>query len=149
MRDVIFEATTASLSRITPIVFGDELFQTRLLRIYWNAYGLRREPAPLVANLPLVLGRLAQPLRPNAVPHRKIYVVLTVDEASGGRNCASGHDLGNENNSSAVIAPLFATNVEAEVYLLEIGMKRNWETPKELGVGELEAHKAEVGSSLE
>ena len=83
------------------------------------------------------------------MPHRKIYVVLTVDEASGCRNCASGHDLGNENNSSAVIAPLFATNVEAEVYLLEIGMKRNWETPKELGVGELEAHKAEVGSSLE
>jgi hypothetical protein len=40
MRDVIFEATADSSSRVTPVVFGDELFQTPLLRIRWQTHSL-------------------------------------------------------------------------------------------------------------
>jgi hypothetical protein len=113
MRDVIFDATTGSLTCATPVVFGDELFQTFLLRMRWKANGLGREPAPLVADLPLILGRLIQLVRLNAVRHRKAGIVLPVYQASGCRNCTFRYDLGNEDNSSSFIAAFFATNVQA------------------------------------
>jgi hypothetical protein len=50
---------------------------------------------------------------------------------SGCRNRSSRHNLSDENNSSSIIAAFLATNVEAQVYLLELGVKRNWETPEQ------------------
>jgi hypothetical protein len=113
MRDVIFDATTGSLRRITPVVFGNELFQTPLLRLCRNAYSLSREGAPVIADLPLILGPLVQLFRFNVVPHRKVFIVLPIYQASGCGNCASGHHLGDKGNSSSIIAAFFATNVEA------------------------------------
>ena len=130
MRDVIFDAATGSLSRITPIVFGDELFQTPLLRMRWKVDGLGREPAPLATNLPLILDGHTQIIRLNAVLHRKADIVFPIDQASGCRDGAPGHDLGNEDDSSSIIAAFFATNVEAQVYLVKVGVKRDRETPK-------------------
>jgi hypothetical protein len=127
MRDVIFEATAASSSRVTPVVFGDELFQTPLLRIRWQTYSLSREPAPLVAKLPLILGCPAHTFCLNATPHRKVCIVLPVYDASGSGNCAHRNDLGNKNNSSSIIT-FFAANVESQVYLIKIGVKRDRET---------------------
>ena len=65
------------------------------------------------------------------------------------RNGASRHDLGNENNSSSVFAIVFAANIEAQVYLIEIGVKGNWETSKQLGAAESKAHEADVCFSVE
>jgi hypothetical protein len=149
MRDVIFDAATGSLRRITPIVFGDELFQTPLLRMRWKVDGLGRDPAPLAGNLPLILGCHIQIIRLNAVLHRKAYIVFPIEQAGGGRDGAPGHDLGNEDNSSSIIAAFLATNVEAQVYLVKVGVKRDRETPEELGAAEPKTDQAYVGSSLE
>jgi len=127
MRDVIFDAAAGSLRRITPIVFANELFQTPLWRMRWKVDGLGREPAPLATNLPLILGSHTQIIRLNAVLHRKADIVFPVEQASGGRDGAPGHDLGNEYNSSSIIAAFFATNVEAQVYFVKVGVKRDRE----------------------
>jgi hypothetical protein len=96
----------------------------------WKVDGLGREPAPLATNLPLILGYHTQIIRLNAVLHRKARIVFSVEQASGCRDCAPGHDLGNEDNSSSIIAAFFATNVEAQVYLVKVGVKRDRETPE-------------------
>jgi len=120
MRDVVFDTTTRALSRITPVVFGDELFQTSFPRTCWITHSLSREPAPLIAGLPLILGRSPQLASLNAVFHRKASIVFAVYDACGHRNCESGHNLSDENNSSAILAAIFAANVESQVYLIEI-----------------------------
>jgi len=149
MRDVVFKAPAGSLSRIAPVVFGDELFQAALLRMGWKANRLSKNLAPPVTDSPLIPSRLVQPVCPNSMPHRTAGIVLAVYEASGCRNCASGHNLGDENNSSSVFAALFSPNVEAQVYLIEIGMKRNWEAPKKPGAAESKANEAKVCGSVE
>ena len=106
-------------------MLGDELFQTPLLRMCWNAFNLNGEAAPVIAEFPPVLSRLIHPFHVGAVLHRKVSVVLPVYEASARRNRSPGHDFGNENNPSSILAAFFATNVEAQVYLIEIGMERN------------------------
>ena len=114
VRNVIFDGTAASLSRVTPVVFGDELFQTPLLRIRWQTHSLSREPAPLLAKLPLILGCPTHTFCFNAVPHRKVFIVLPVYDASGGCNCAHRNHLGNKHNSSSIlITTFFAANVES------------------------------------
>lgn len=111
-------------------MFGDELFQTPLLRMCWKSHGLSREAAPLAANSPLILDRLIQLFRLNEMLHRKVSIILSVYQPSGCRDCASGHNLGNENNAPSITAAFFPMNVETHVYLVEIGVKRNWETPE-------------------
>ena len=111
--------------------FGDELLQTSLWRTLRRVNSPSRERAPSVANLPLILSRLPKPSGLSVVPHWKACIVLAVYELSGCRNRSSRHNLSDENNSSSIIAPFLATNVEAQVYLLELGVKRNWETPEQ------------------
>ena len=130
MRDVVFDATTRSLSRIAPVVFGDELFQTPVLRKFGKAYGSGRELAPPVANLPSVLGRIPERFCLEMMLHRETHIVLAVHESGGHRDRVSRHNLRDENDSSSIISVFLATNIEAQVYLIEIGMKRNSETPK-------------------
>ena len=81
--------------------------------------------APPTTKLPLILGGSDRALVLNAVLHRTVSVVLSIYETGGCCNRASGHDLGNENNSSSILAAFFAANIEAQVYLIEIGVKRN------------------------
>ncbi|MFZ0954031.1 MAG: hypothetical protein WAN17_17300 [Candidatus Sulfotelmatobacter sp.] len=149
MRDMIFETATASLGRITPVVFGDVLLQASLLRMLRKACGLSRKLAPLAVDLPPILSRLSRSLRLKVMFHREAGVVLAVQYPGGYGNRAPRHDLRNENNSSSVIATVFAANIEAQVDLIEIGVKWNWETSEEPGSAESKAHEADVGSSVE
>ena len=50
---MIFERTPGSLSRIAPVVLGNELFQPPFLGTCWRARSLSPETAPLIADLPL------------------------------------------------------------------------------------------------
>jgi hypothetical protein len=127
MRYVIFDTLTASLSRITPVVFGDELFQTALWRMCWMADCLRGEPAPLTADLPLILRRFIHSFSFNAVLHRKMYIVFSVHDPSRRCNRTSRDDLGDKDNSSSITPPFSATNVEAKIHFIEIGVKWNCE----------------------
>jgi hypothetical protein len=61
----------------------------------------------------------------------------------------SGHNFGNKNYASSILDAFSATNVEAQVYLIEIRVKRNGATAEYLGATELKTHQAEVGSSLQ
>jgi hypothetical protein len=94
-------------------VFSNELLQSPLLRTLRRAYSPSSEPAPLVADPPLIFSRLSKFLGLNVVPHRKACIVLAVYESGDCRNRSFGNNLGDENNSSSIIAALFATNIEA------------------------------------
>jgi hypothetical protein len=95
------------------------------------------------------LSRLPKLSGLSVVPHWKACIVLAVYELSGCRNRSSRHNLSDENNSPSIIAAFLATNVEAQVYLLELGVKQNWETPEQFSAAEAKAHKADVCSSVE
>jgi hypothetical protein len=76
--DMIFEGTAVALSRITPVVFGNELFHAPLLRMRWKTESLSREAAPMIANPPAIFSGLVQPFRLNVVVHWTISVVLAI-----------------------------------------------------------------------
>jgi hypothetical protein len=142
VRDTVFQAAAISLPGITPVVFGDELFQTSLRRI-------GEELAPLAANFPLIFGHPAACFCLDSVLHREVSVIFPIYEAGGGGDCPSGHDLGNEDNPSAILAAIFAPNVESQVHLLELSMEGNWEIPEELGPAESKTYEADVCFPLE
>jgi hypothetical protein len=146
---MIFETATTPPSRITPVVFRDELLQASLLRMRWKPGGLGGKVAPLAVDLPTILYDFCQFPRLDAVPHREVRIVLAVKNPGGYGNRAPGHDLRDENNSSSIIATVFAANVEAQVDLIEISVKWNGETSEKPGTAESKAHEAEVGSPLE
>jgi hypothetical protein len=58
------------------------------------------------------------------------------------------HDFSDENNPSSILAAVFATDIEAQVYFIEIGMKRNRKTPKQPGAAKPKTHEANICFSL-
>jgi hypothetical protein len=60
-----------------------------------------------------------------------------------------GNNFGNENDAPSVFIALFATDIEAEVYFVEIRMKRDGKGPKEFGATKPKAHEANVCFSEE
>jgi hypothetical protein len=99
---------------------------------------------PVISELPLILNLLFRPIRANVVLHRQAYIVLAIYKASHRRDCLLGYNFGNEHDAPSVLVALFATDVEAEVYLIEIRMKRDLNPPKEFGAAKPEAHEANV-----
>jgi len=83
------------------------------------------------------------------VPHRKAYIVLTIYKASHRRDCLLGYDFGDKDDAPSAFIALLTTDVEAEVYLIEIRMKRDRKGPKEFGAAKPKAHEANVRSSSE
>jgi hypothetical protein len=78
------------------------------------------------------------------VLHGQALIVLPIHESSRGRDGLLGHDFRDEHNTSAVFAALRATDVKAEVYLIEIGMHWNGKEPEEFGTTEAKTHEANV-----
>ena len=124
VRYAIFERFSAPLSCITPIVFGDELFHAPLPSVCRLADGPRGKRAPFLAHLPSIFRRPVRAFRFNPVLHRKVYILLPVHHPSRRRNCSSGHDLRNEDDTSSKISTVLATDVEAEIHLIKSGVKR-------------------------
>jgi hypothetical protein len=100
--------------------------------------------APVISDLPLILNLLFRPIRANVVLHWQAYIVLTIYKARRRRDCPLGYNFGNEHDAPSVFVALFATDVEAEVYLIEIRMKRDRNRPKEFGAAKPKAHEANV-----
>jgi hypothetical protein len=100
--------------------------------------------APVIFDLPSILNLLFRPIRANVVLHRQAYIVLTIHKASHRRDRLLGYNFGDEHNASSVFLTLLATDVEAEVYLIEIRMKRHRKGPKKLGAAKPKAHEANV-----
>src|SRR5579859_2948186 len=149
MRDVVLEGGPASLPRIAPVVLGDELLQTALPRLFGKFCGLSKDPAPLAVHPPLILHTIPRPVRCNLVPHRKTHIIFAIEHASGGRNRAFGHDLGDEYNSYSLFASRFSPDVESQIHFIKIRMKRNREAPEQLGAAELKTDEADVRFALE
>jgi hypothetical protein len=76
--------------------------------------------------------------------HRQAYIVLSIYETSHSRNRQPRYNFGDEHNASSVFIPLLATDVKAQVYLIEIRMKRDGKEPKEFGAAKPKAHEANV-----
>jgi hypothetical protein len=74
------------------------------------------------------------------VLHRKARIILTVYEASKSRDSLPGDNFGNEHNAPAFFSALLSANVEAQVYFVKIRMKRDGNSPEELGVAKAKAH---------
>jgi len=83
------------------------------------------------------------------VLHRQAYIVLTIYKASCRRDRLLGYNFRDEHYAPSVLIALLATDVEAEVYLIEIRMKRDGEGPKEFGAAKPKAHEANVCFSKE
>jgi hypothetical protein len=86
--------------------------------------------APVISELPLILNFLFQPTRANLMLHRQAYIVLTIYKASRNCDCLLGHNFGDEHNAPSVFIAFLATDVEAEVYLIEIRMKGDGKRPE-------------------
>jgi hypothetical protein len=100
--------------------------------------------APVISDLPLILNLLFQPIRTNVVLHRQAYIVLAIYKASHRCDCPLGYNFGDEYNTPSVFIALLATNVEAEVYFIEIRMKRDRNGPKEFSAAKPKAYEANV-----
>src|SRR2546427_8585602 len=140
---------TISLSRIAPIVLANELFQATLFGRRGSNRRMRIQPVPSAVELPRILGCFAGPVRLDAVPHRKADVILSIRKSSDLRDCPFGNNLGDKNHTPPVLIAFFATDVESQVYLVKIGMKGNTKRAEELCLAKLEAHQADVRSSVE
>src|SRR4029077_18460471 len=99
---------------------------------------------PLIFEAPMILDRLFRPLHANSVLHRQTYIVLAIYKASYRRDCVPGNNFGDEHHAPSVFIALFATDVEAEVYFVEIGMKRDRKRPKEFGAKKPKGDEANV-----
>src|SRR5271163_672495 len=116
---------------IAPIVLGDELLQAALRSLRGTGRCLRIEPAPRAVELPPVLHRLGLSIHIDAVPHRKADVVFSIRESGDLCHCPPGNNFGDKNQTSAILVPGIAANVESQVYLVEMGVKRNRKSAKE------------------
>jgi hypothetical protein len=76
--------------------------------------------------------------------HRQAYIVLSVYKTRHSRNCPLRYNFGDEHNAPSVFISLLPTDVKAEVYLIEIRMKRSGKGPKEFGAAKPKAHEANV-----
>jgi hypothetical protein len=74
----------------------------------------------------------------------RCFIVLAIYKASYRRNCVPGNNFGDEHDAPPIFIALFATDVEAEVYFVEIGMKRDRKGPKEFGAAKPKADEANV-----
>ena len=70
-------------------------------------------------------------------------------KASCRRDRLLGYNFRDEHNAPSVLIALLATDIEEEVYLIEIRMKRDGEAPKEFGAAKPKAHEANVCFSKE
>jgi hypothetical protein len=84
----------------------------------------------------------------DAVLHRKADVILSIRKSSELRDCPPGNNFGDKDHTSSVLVPAISADIESQVDLVEIGMKRNPKRAKELCMAKLEGHQANVGSSV-
>jgi hypothetical protein len=83
------------------------------------------------------------------VLHRQAYIVLSIYKTSDHRDRLLGYNFGDEHNAPSVFISLLATDVKAEVYLIEIRMKRNGKEPKKFGAAKPKPYEANVCFSKE
>src|SRR6266853_6816863 len=98
--------------------------------------------APVISELPLILDLLFRPVRTNVMLHRQAYIVLAIHKAGHRRDCALWYNFGDEHNASSVFFARLATDVEAEVYFIEVSMKWDRNGSKEFGAAKPKAHEA-------
>jgi hypothetical protein len=81
--------------------------------------------------------------------HRQAYIVLSIYKTSDHRDRLLRYNFSDEHNAPAAFMFLLATDVKAEVYLIEIRMKRNGKGPKEFGAAKPKAYEANICFSME
>ena len=60
------------------------------------------------------------------MPHRGATVFFSVCEAGEVCDCTFRDNLANEDDASAVAIGATSTDVEAQIYFIEIGVEQNW-----------------------
>jgi hypothetical protein len=149
MGNVIFKCVSVTLSGITPIVLGNELQQAAVRGLHGTGRCLRRELTPRSVELPSILGRLDRAMQVDAVLRWKAEVVLLIRKPGNLRDCPPGHDFGDKDDASPVLVPGVTANIEPQVDLVEIGVKRNGKRAEEFCPAKLKGYQANVGSSIE
>jgi hypothetical protein len=81
--------------------------------------------------------------------HRESTVILSVHETRDLCNGPPGHNFADEDDSSPHGRAFAAPDIQAEIYFLEIRMKRNTTKSEESGAEKSEAHKAYERPAIE
>jgi hypothetical protein len=97
----------------------------------------------------LIFDALFRPIGAHVVLHRQAYIILSIYKTSHRRDRLLGYNFGDEHNAPSDFISLLATDEKAEVYLIEIRIKRDSKGPKEFGAAKPKAHEANVCFSKE
>jgi hypothetical protein len=129
-------------------MLGNELFWAAFLGRRGGGGGKCVELAPGAIESPQILSCFGLSGHVDVVFHRKPDIILSIRETSDLRDCPFRNNLGDEDNASSFVVALFATDVESQIYLFEIGMEGNGEKPKKLCVAKSEAHETDISLSI-
>src|SRR4029077_6871172 len=143
MCHAVFHGITAGLSRISPVMLGDELLNRALAWQYRIASGFKVDLAPAVIGPPSV--RHTQTIsasRANLMRHCDSHIVLFVEPAGNECNCPSWNQLPNEYHPSPEFAPCLPSHVKAQVHFLEIRVHRNWQEPQQFCLKKSKSNEA-------
>src|SRR5258708_8116132 len=112
MRDAIRKTPARPLLGISPIVLGNELFQTSFAWISGLIPSMHKQPATSVAHSPPVFGRFSQTALRNPMLHRKPSVVFSVHKPRRPSDRSFRHNLGDKTDPSPLLASLPSPHIK-------------------------------------
>src|SRR6266404_2675285 len=149
MRHAVFHATTSGLSRISPVMLGDELFNRALSWQFRIAIGFKIHLVPEVSAPPSV--RYPQTIiasRVNLMRHWESHIILFVERAGNQCNCPARNQLPDKHYTSPDFVPYLPSHVKAQVHFLEIRVHRNWQEPEQFCLKKSKSDEAGKDLSL-
>src|SRR3979490_2744396 len=145
----VFHATAAGLSRISPVMLGDDLFNRALAWQFRIAVGFHVHLAPEVLVPPSV--RYPQTMiasRANLMRHWESHIILLVECAGNECICPTRNQLPDEHYTSPDFAPHLPSHVKPQVHFFEIRVHRNWQKPEQLCLKKSKSDEAGEDVSL-
>src|SRR5258708_34117258 len=92
VRDVIFHGAAAGLTRVSPVVLGDELFEASFRGQRRRSAGMRLKFATLISRSPRIFRFHFGVFRKYAMGHQPANVIFVVDYARGERDTMHGNN---------------------------------------------------------
>ena len=134
MFDLILDRAAVALCAVTPVVFGDKLFEAADLWKFERAVRVNPHVVPAAGRLEGVfyrfVGAASFVVEREAVSHRQGDVGLVVDPPRYGCDGPAGHDFFDEHDTSTDFVAHFSADVESQVKFLEVSMQRNGKSPQ-------------------
>src|SRR5215472_6574849 len=147
MLHTVFQASSIALRRISPIVLDDELFQRALSRKIRIAAHRYAQLPPVMRARPGVVNGHTSVTAFQTMRGRPGYISLVVKDARDRRHGPVRDDLANERHASFQFISFVALDVQAQIDLVKIAVKKNRHT-KHLHVKKAEPDQTDETPSL-